>query len=141
MVHPLCVQLYSAQLCPSNVLLRLRFDELASPLRTLLTACSLQDMFATGSTAVTCFVRNEAGGRMLYTANAGKLSKAARVRSVSSMTRFISGDARAVLGRASGALRLSYDHKGQWPAHLPHIRWLGKSNGFRRHRPSRTTAG
>lgn len=51
-----------------------------------------EDMFATGSTAVTCFVRNEECGRMLYTANAG--------------------DARAVLGRASGAIRLSYDHKG-----------------------------
>ena len=79
MVQSLCVQLYSAQLCPSNVLLRLRFDELASPLRTLLTACSLQDMFATGSTAVTCFVRNEAGGRMLYTANAGGMPHVLRV--------------------------------------------------------------
>jgi hypothetical protein len=28
----------------------------------------------------------------------------------------VTGDARAVLGRASGALRLSYDHKGTRPA-------------------------
>lgn len=56
---------------------------------------------------------------MLYTANAGAL-----MRSDPSSNSFIHkrcaffaadavpGDARAVLGRASGAIRLSYDHKG-----------------------------
>ncbi len=88
-------------------------------------------MFATGSTAVTCFLRNEACGRMLYTANAGAL-----MRNNPSSNGFIhqrcaffaadavSGDARAVLGRASGAIRLSYDHKGAlYPAIFsPHAR-------------------
>ena len=31
------------------------------------------------------------------------------------------GDARAVLGRSSGALRLSYDHKGVLPAMTSHL--------------------
>jgi hypothetical protein len=77
-------------------------------------SCGLKDMFATGSTAVTCFVRNEATGRMLYTANAGTLLHTPCVidDAASCHTDPVPGDARAVLGRASGALRLSYDHKG-----------------------------
>jgi serine/threonine protein phosphatase PrpC len=77
-----------------------------------------KDMLVTGSTAVTCLLRTEAAGRILYTANAGEWLQAARASFVPSITGFVSGDARAVLGRATGALRLSYDHKGQRPAHL-----------------------
>jgi hypothetical protein len=76
-------------------------------------------MFATGSTAVTCLVRNEESGRMLYTANAGALMRShpsssgfIHQRCAFFATDAVPGDARAVLGRASGAIRLSYDHKG-----------------------------
>lgn len=60
-----------------------------------------------GSTAVTAYIRNDGVKRMLYTANAG--------------------DARAVLGRGSSAIRLSFDHKASTPEEQKRI---GEAGGF-----------
>jgi serine/threonine protein phosphatase PrpC len=65
------------------------------------------NIMASGSTAVTCIIKNEGPNKIIYTANAG--------------------DSRAVLCRDTKAIRLSKDHKADDPVE---VRRIEEAGGF-----------